>query len=107
LDAAAVAGFQSKGKAIFDKFEKYLKKAVCDDFKYCQKRDDVKKALNKYLPDIVKAIIARLPITGKLPAWLVPILTLFGIPAASLEVLVTLFVAWIIIKGCDELCGCK
>jgi len=107
LEPTAVEEAKERGKTIFQKFVKYLTKAVCDDFKYCQRKDEVKKALDKYLPDIVKAILKRIPITGKLPPWLVKILGWFGIAAASIEVLVILFVAWIIVKGCDELCGCS
>lgn len=107
LDKAAVDTAKHRGKKIFQKFEKYLKKAVCEDFKYCQNKDEVKKSLDKYLPEIVKAILKRIPITGKLPSWLVTILGWIGVTAASTEVLVTLFVAWIIVKGCDELCVCN
>lgn len=106
LDSKSVNEARKRGEKIFKKFKKYLKKAVCDDFHYCRKRDEVKQALDKYLPEIVKAILKRLPIRGKLPAWLAKLLGAFGIAASSTQVLVTMFVAWIIIKGCDELCGC-
>jgi hypothetical protein len=106
MDKNAMETVKLRGKAIFDRFVKYLKKAVCGDFKYCQRKDEVKNALDQYLPEIVRAIIKRIPITGKLPVWMVKILAWFGIATASTEVLVTMFVAWILIKGCDELCGC-
>ncbi len=99
-------GAAAAGSNIFDKVKPFVKKAVCDDFGYCRKKDDVDKALNKYLPDIVKAIIKRIPISGKLPGWLAKILTFFGIAASSLDVLIALIVAWLIVAGCNALCGC-
>lgn len=98
---------KERGKKIFEKFKKYLKEAVCDDFKYCSKKREVNAALKDFLPDIIKYIIKRIPLSGKLPKWLVTLLRLIGITASSLEVLIALFVAWLIIKGCDELCQCK
>src|SRR5579862_3838210 len=74
-DAAA------EGKKIFEKFEGYVRTAVCDDFHYCNKRAEVDADLKKYLPDIVKAIVNKIPISGQLPGWLVTILELFHITA--------------------------
>ena len=98
---------KNNGKMIFEKFKKYLKKVVCDDFDYCSKREKVDENLKKYLPEIIKLLIKRIPISGKLPAWLVTILSIFGISASSLEVVLAILIAWLIIKGCNELCQCK
>lgn len=96
----------ASGSKIFNKFKPYVKKAVCDDFGYCKKRDQVDKALEKYLPDIVKAILKKIPLSGKLPGWLAKVLSFFGIAATSLDVLVALIVAWLLVAGCNALCGC-
>lgn len=106
LQADSVDGARTRGNKIFKKFSKYLKEAVCEDFGYCAKRDVVKQNLEKFLPAIVKAILKKIPISGKLPGWLSSILSLFGIAVGSTEVLVTMFVAWILIEGCDKLCSC-
>ena len=96
------------GKKLFKKFEKEIKKAVCDDFKYCGKRQDVKDSLDKYLPDIVKALLKRLPkTTSKLPEWIITVLKLFKVSVASWDGLIVLFVAYLLVKGLDEFCGCK
>jgi len=97
----------NRGRKLFDKFKKYLHKAVCVDFDYCSNRAQVDADLQKYLPDIIKKIIARIPISGKLPTWLVGILKIFGITVGSLDVVVCLLVAWLIVRGCDALCECK
>lgn len=107
LQAEAVESARARGGKIFGKFAKYLQKAVCDDFGYCAKKEAIQENLDKYLPDIVKAILKRIPVSGKLPGWLAAVLRVFGIAATSAEVLVTMFVAWIIIEGCDKLCACK
>jgi hypothetical protein len=96
----------SRGKKIFEKFKKHLKIAVCDDFKYCSKKAAVDENLKKHLPEIIKWLIKRIPVSGKLPKWLVTVLTFIGIPAASLEVVLAILIAWLIIKGCNELCDC-
>jgi len=95
-----------RGKEIFEKFRKYLEDAVCKDFNYCEKRKDVDANLKKYLPDIVKALTKKIPIIDKLPDWILKILGLFGIAPISIDVIIAVLVAWLIIKGCDELCKC-
>jgi hypothetical protein len=98
---------QKRGESLFKKFEKHLERAVCDDFKYCSKRKDVDAALKKYLPEIVGLLKKRIPWIGKMPPWLAAILKLFGINAASLAVVVSFLVAWLIINGCNKLCNCQ
>jgi len=98
---------KARGKEIFEKFEKYLKIAVCDDFAYCSKRAAVDADLKKYLPSMIKEILKRIPITGKLPGFLVTILRWLGIQAATLPVVLAMLVAWLVIKGCNDLCQCK
>jgi hypothetical protein len=95
-----------RGQRIFDKFKKYLKQAVCDDFKYCQKRETVKKNLDKYLPTIVKMLLKRIPIAKSTPSWLVKILSPLGIASISIEAIVAILIAWLLVEGCDALCGC-
>lgn len=102
-----VDDLKDRGKEIFEKFKKYLKIAVCDDFDYCSKKNAVDANLKKYLPEIIKWLIKRIPISGQLPKWLVTVLAWIGIPAASLEVVLAILIAWLIIKGCNELCQCK
>jgi hypothetical protein len=104
--AFSFADAKTRGQKIFDKFETYVHDAVCTDFNYCSKRQQVDADLKKYLPDIVKAIANKLPTSGQVPGWLGAILAIFGITASSVEVIVTLFVAWLIIKGCDAMCHC-
>jgi hypothetical protein len=96
-----------QGRKIFEKFLPYVKKAVCTDFGYCKRRDVVDKALDEFLGPIVKAIMKRIPVSGKVPDWLARLLKLFGIAAGSLDVVVTLFVAWLIVQGCNALCHCR
>lgn len=103
FDADDLSG---RGKKIFNKFKDKLKTAVCDDFKYCTIKDEVDANLKKYLPDIVQAIIGKIPISN-LPKWLVTILEFFGIAATSVDAVVAILVAWLIIKGCDALCQCE
>jgi hypothetical protein len=98
---------KDRGKEIFEKFKKYLKIAVCDDFDYCSKKAAVDKNLKQYLPQIINLLLKRIPMSGKLPAWLVTVLAWIGIPAASLEVVLAILVAWLIIQGCNVLCQCK
>lgn len=100
-------GLKGRGKAIFEKFIRYLKIAVCDDFDYCSKRAAVDADLKKYLPDIIKDLLKHIPISGKLPTWLVRVLALFGIQAVALEVVLAILIAWLIVKGCGELCQCQ
>lgn len=95
------------GRRIFEKFKKYLKQAVCDDFNYCEKKAEVDGALDKYLPKIVELLVKRIPISGKVPTVLARILVALGIPVASVESLVVLLLAWLITKGCDALCDCR
>jgi len=97
----------SRGKEIFEKFKKYLEIAVCTDFKYCEKRNEVDANLKKYLPEIVAAIIGKIPNENKLPNWLLKILGFFGIATVSVDVIIAILVAWLIIKGCNELCKCN
>lgn len=103
LDASTLV---SRGERVFRSFMKYLKQAVCDDFKYCSRSEEVKDDLDKYLPEIVKALTTRIPLRGNVPGWLAKLLVAFGIQAASLDALIVLLVAWLIVKGCDQLCGC-
>jgi hypothetical protein len=103
LDAAAMA---LRGRELFAKFRGALQQAVCQDFSYCAKRAQVDQALKNYLPDIVKCILVRIPMSDKLPDWLPPVLGMFGISATSLDVVVGFLVAWLLIKGCNELCAC-
>lgn len=95
-----------RGQHIFEKFKKYLKQAVCDDFKYCQKRETVKNNLDKYLPAIVKMLLKRIPIAKSTPSWLTKILSTLGIASVSVEAIVAILIAWLLIEGCDALCGC-
>jgi hypothetical protein len=98
---------RKRGENLFKKFENHLKRAVCNDFKYCSKRKDVDAALKKYLPDIIGLLKKRIPWIGKMPAWLAAVLKVFRINAASLAVVVSFLVAWLIINGCNKLCNCK
>lgn len=98
---------KDRGKAIFEKFKKYLKIAVCDDFDYCSKEAAVDADLKKYLPDIIKKLLKHIPISGNLPKWLVTVLAWLGIQAATLDVVLAILIAWLIVKGCNELCQCK
>lgn len=96
----------SRGRRLFNKFKGALKQAVCDDFHYCSKRGAVDRGLNQYLPEIVKLLTKRIPISGKVPTWLASVLRVFGITASSLDVVVALLMAWLIVQGCNALCNC-
>lgn len=95
-----------RGRALFDKFRTAMQQAVCQDFGYCSKRAQVDQALKNYLPDIVKCLLVRIPVSEQLPTWLPPILGMFGVSAASLDVVIAFLVAWLIIMGCNQLCAC-
>ncbi len=106
MDERAVKAARAKGKAIVQDCLQYLEKAVCDDFGYCARREEVKKAFDTYLPKIVRAILKRIPIRQRIPRWLAKLLKKLGITTVSTEVIVAMLVAWLIVKGCDKLCKC-
>lgn len=91
-----------KGKAIFARFEPYLKKAICDDLKYCSNKASVAGNVQK----VLDAIDKHLPFTAAVPGWLATLLKWFGIAATSWEALVVLLAAAVIKLGFDKLCGC-
>jgi hypothetical protein len=91
-----------KGKAIFARFEPFLKKAICDDLKYCSN----KATVSSNVQNVLQAIDKHLPFTAALPGWIVTILEWFGIAATSWEALIVLLAAAAIKEGFDVLCGC-
>jgi hypothetical protein len=103
LDASEMA---ARGRALFAKFETFLRQAVCQDFGYCAKRAQVDASLKPYLPEIAKYVLASIPVSDTLPGWLAPVLAVTGISAASLDVLIGFLVAWLITMGCNALCAC-
>jgi hypothetical protein len=91
-----------KGKAVFARFEPYLKKAICADLKYCTNKASVSGDIQK----VLQAIDKHLPFTAALPGWLATILGWVGVAATSWEALVVLLAAAAIKEGFDALCGC-
>jgi len=81
----------SKGKDFFQKILPALKQTICEDFRFCEKKEsfinDVEKLVNTLLPIVIKAGIT---ISGVL------------IPKATLILIVTLVIKYGLIK----LCGC-
>ncbi len=95
-----VAPMAKLGRKLFETFKKYLKQAVCDDFRYCSKKEAVDKALDKYLPEIVKPLMKRIR-KAPMPGWLAGM-----VAQPSTDVILVLLISWLIIKGCNELCKC-
>lgn len=94
---------ESRGKHLLARVFDAMKNAICNDFKYCEKKDDVETAIKKYIPELIQVFIKdKVGASG--PAWLTGILGIFGI--ASWQLAVAGLVAYAIYKGLNYWCQC-
>ena len=94
---------EMRGSHFLDQCHYAIHKAVCDDFAYCSKRDEVDSNINKYLPDIIKALIKeKAGATG--PSWLIALLGVFGI--ATWEAAVAGIAVYAVKTGLNQWCAC-
>lgn len=105
LSSGVAPSPQQQGQGLLDRWANEIHKAVCVDFNYWSKKADVDANLNKYLPDIVKALIHN-KVGANGPSWLATVLGIFGF-TAGWEATEASIVAWLIEKGLNAYCGCK
>ena len=104
MAAAAEPAPAEKGQSYLDRWKNEIHKAVCVDFNYCARKATVDADINKYLPDIVKALIGN-KVGSSGPSWFAAILGTLGF-TAGWEAAVATVVAYLLIKGLGWYCGC-
>lgn len=93
-----------KGLDFINRCEKAIHDAICVDFKYCSRKDEVDSDLKKYLPEIIQDLVKeKAGATG--PTWLVGLLAIFGI--ASWEAAIASIAIYAIKIGLDHWCNCQ